>query len=176
MGKSTIVARVRAETDAAFSVSATTRKPRPGEQDGREYRFVDRAAFEKMIEAGELLEWAKVFGEYYGTPADAARRALDDGRTVILEIDVQGGLQVHQKAPDAVFVLITAPDDAELKRRLAGRGTESAEVVAQRFAKAKHEIDTALASGVYTNTVVNDDLDAAVARVVEIVKLESNQE
>jgi len=176
VGKSTIVSRVRAETGAAFSVSATTRVPRPGEVDGREYRFCDRTTFEKMIAADELLEWAEVFGDYYGTPAAAVTAALDEGRTIVLEIDVQGGLQVHAKAPSATFVLIVPPDDAELKRRLAGRGTENAEAVERRFAKAKEEIQTALESGVYTNTVVNDDLDAAVAQVVEIVKLESIQE
>lgn len=176
VGKSTIVTRAIAQTGAVLSVSATTRPPRPGEVDGREYRFVDRPAFEEMIAAGQLLEWAEVFGACYGTPADAVARHLDGGRTVILEIDVQGGLQVHRQLPRATFVLILPPGDDELRRRLAGRGTEQPGVIDRRFAKAKHEIDAALESGAYTNTVVNDDLDAAVAKVIEILQREKTQE
>jgi len=176
VGKSTIVRRAVERTGAAFSVSATTRPPRPGEADGREYRFVDRATFDAMVADGELLEWAEVFGECYGTPADAAREALTEGRTVILEIDVQGGLQVHERAPGATFVLILPPNDEELRRRLTGRGTEPPEALERRVSKAKDEIAAALESGVYTNTVTNDDLEAAVARVVEILQAESTRE
>ncbi len=176
VGKSTIVRRVLERTDVVFSVSETTRPPRPGEQDGREYSFVDRGTFEQMIARGEMLEWADVFGDYYGTPADAVRRALAEGRTVILEIDIQGGLQVRRRAPDATFILILPPGDDELRRRLAQRGTETAQAVRRRFNKAKDEIRTAQASGAYTNTVVNDNLDAAVEQVVRILEMERPKE
>ncbi len=175
-GKSSIVRQVLSRTGAVFSVSATTRPPRPGEVDGRDYSFVDRPAFEKMIADGEFLEWAEVFGNYYGTPTAAARRALAEGKTVILEIDVQGGLQVHRKAPGATFVLVRPPSEAELKRRLAGRGTESPEMIERRVYKARDEIRAAEDSGVYTNSVVNDDLAAAVERVVAIIKQEITEE
>jgi len=175
VGKSSIVREVLARTGAVFSVSATTRRPRPGETDGREYHFVDRPTFEAMIARGELLEWAEVFGDYYGTPAGPVREAIDAGRTVILEIDIQGGLQVHEKHPQAVFVLILPPSEAELRRRLAGRGTEPNGSLQQRLAKAAEEIRTARDSGVYTHLVVNDDLERAIQEVVEIVTRESRQ-
>lgn len=175
-GKSSIVRQVLSRTGAAFSVSATTRRPRPGEVDGRDYSFVDRPTFEKMMAEGEFLEWAEVFGDYYGTPTAAVRRALAAGKTVILEIDVQGGLQVHRKAPGATFVLIRPPSEGELRRRLAGRGTEPPEMVERRFSKAKDEIRAAEGSGVYTNSVVNDDLSAAVERVVAIIEQETTKE
>ncbi len=175
VGKSSIVREVLARTGAVFGVSATTRRPRPGEVDGREYHFVDRQTFEQMIARGELLEWAEVFGDYYGTPARQVREALDAGKTVILEIDIQGGLQVHEKHPEATFVLILPPSEAELRRRLAGRGTEATRALQQRLAKAAEEIRTARDSGVYTHLVVNDDLERAIQEVVEIVTQESRQ-
>lgn len=175
VGKSTILREALRRTDAAYSVSATTRDPRPGELDGRDYRFVSRQTFERMIADGELLEWAEVFGHYYGTPAKPVRQARDDGKTMILEIDVQGGIQVHEKMPQAAFVLVLPPDEAELKRRLAARGTESAEVLQRRFTKAKEEILAAQRSGIYTHTVVNDDLARAIDAVVGIVTQERSQ-
>jgi len=175
VGKSSIVREVLTRTGAVFSVSATTRRPRPGEVDGREYHFVDRQTFEQMIARGELLEWAEVFGDYYGTPAKQVREAIDAGKTVILEIDIQGGLQVHEKHPEATFVLILPPSEAELRRRLAGRGTEATRALQQRLAKAAEEIRTARDSGVYTHLVVNDDLERAIQEVVEIVTQESRQ-
>ena len=175
VGKSSIVREVLARTGAVFGVSATTRRPRPGEVDGREYHFVDRQTFEQMIARGELLEWAEVFGDYYGTPAKQVREAIDAGKTVILEIDIQGGLQVHEKYPDATFVLILPPSEAELSRRLASRGTEATRALQQRLAKAAEEIRTARDSGVYTHLVVNDDLERAIQEVVEIVTQESRQ-
>jgi len=172
-GKSTITREVLRRTGAAFSVSATTRRPREGEADGRDYRFVDRAAFERMVQRGELLEWAEVFGNLYGTPAEPVRRAIADGETVVLEIDIQGGLQVHEKAPDAEFVLIVPPSEQELARRLRGRGSEDEKTIARRLAKAAAERKAAEQSGVYTHCVVNDNLADAVAQVVRIVEQES---
>lgn len=170
MGKSTVVREVLARTGADYSVSVTTRAMRQGEVDGRDYIFTDRAAFEKMQHAGELLEWAEVFGNFYGTPAGPVRSAIAGGRTIVLEIDVQGGLQVHKKMPEADFVLILPPSAEELRRRLSGRGSESEQSLQGRLAKAQAEIDLARSSGVYNHYVVNDDLEQAIAAVVKIVK------
>ena len=106
VGKSTIDKEVVERSGAIFSVSITTRQPRPDEVDGRDYRFVDRETFERMIQRDRLLEWAEVFGNLYGTPSEPVRQAIADGQTILLEIDVQGALQVHEKMPDATFVLI----------------------------------------------------------------------
>jgi guanylate kinase len=173
VGKSSIMHEVLRRTGAAFSISATTRAPRPGERDGQEYLFVDDETFDRMIRNEELLEWAEVFGARYGTPAAPVRRAVAEGKTVLLEIDVQGGLQVYRKVPDASFVLILPPSPDELARRLGGRGTEGAEAAAARLAEADNEIRTARQSGVYNHCVVNDDLAAAVRQVVRIVEQES---
>jgi guanylate kinase len=170
VGKSTIDQRAVDATKAEYSCSATTRPPRPGEVDGRDYRFVDRETFEKMIADGELLEWAEVFGNYYGTPAEPVKRALQQGRTILLEIDVQGALQVHEAMPDATFVLIVPPSLDDLKRRLGGRGTEDADTLAQRFGKARDELAEARESGVYTVEIVNDDLDEAVDELIEVIR------
>ena len=172
VGKSSITREVLRRTAAEFSVSATTRPPRKGEVDGRDYRFVHSQAFQRMIDRGELLEWAEVFGDRYGTPESPVREALAAGRTVLLEIDVQGALQVHRKMPEATFILITPPCDEELTRRLYGRGSEDAEAAARRRRKADEEIAAATRSGVYNHCVVNDDLEAAIARVVKIVNQE----
>jgi guanylate kinase len=169
VGKSTIAREVVERTDAEFSVSATTRPPRPHEKDGVSYRFVDRETFERMIADGELLEWAEVFGELYGTPAGPVRRAIAEGRTILLDIDVQGGRQVHEAMPDATFVLILPPSDEELARRLRGRGSESERQVRRRLAKAREEIAAAEAEGMYNHRVVNDRLDEAIEAVTRIV-------
>ena len=173
VGKSTIIKEVLARTDVAFSVSATTRSPRPGEVDGKHYHFVDRAAFEKMIERGRLLEWAEVFGDLYGTPAKPVEDAVTAGRDILMDVDVQGAVQVHQKRPDATFVLIVPPDEAELVRRLTGRASEPDEARARRLEKAQKEIQAARQSGVYNHEVVNDDLETAVRQVADILNRES---
>ena len=169
-GKSTIVRQIVLRTGAEFSVSATTRAPRPDETDGRDYHFITRAAFQKMIESGELLEHAEVFDELYGTPREPVKRALSQGRTVLLDIDVQGALQVHQKMPSVVFILIVPPDEEELARRLRRRGSESKSELSERLDTAGGEIEAAKACGVYNHVIVNDDLEAALRQIVEIVK------
>ncbi len=171
-GKSTIAREVLRRTDSEFSISATTRRPRAGEVDGRDYRFLDRQTFERMIQAGELLEWAEVFGNHYGTPAEPVRRAIAAGRTILLDIDVQGAMQVRRKMPDATFVLIVAASEDVLRERLTRRGTETAEQLARRIAKAAAEQRTARDSGIYQHCVVNDDLETAIEAVVDIVKKE----
>lgn len=174
VGKSTIVKEALARTGAEFSVSATTRQPRSGEVDGSDYRFLDRAAFEKMIQAGELLEWAEVFGNYYGTPLAPVQQAIAAGRIIVLDIDVQGGLQVASKMPDAKFVLILPPSLPVLRDRLTSRGSEDVASLNGRLAKAEEEIAVATGSGIYSYRVVNDDLQQAIAEVVEIINQESS--
>ncbi len=173
VGKSTIVREVLDRTGAAFSVSTTTRSPREGEVDNREYHFIDRKTFEEMVGYGEMLEWAEVFGELYGTPAYPVREALRAGKKIVLEIDVQGGVQVHEKLPDATYVFIEPPSDDILADRLRGRGTESEEKISQRLAKSAAEVAAARESKVYNYFVVNDDLETAVRQVVNIVNQES---
>lgn len=174
VGKSTIVDKVVQRTDWLRSVSATTRQARTGEVDGRQYHFVSRDEFEKMIAGGQLLEWAQVFGEFYGTPAGPVLDALADEKVVILEIDVQGGMQVYKAMPGATFVLILPPDDGQLRSRLCGRGSEDGQAVEKRLGKAKEEIRLAIESGAYKHRVTNDNLDDAVAEVVQIIKQESS--
>jgi len=175
VGKSTVLREVRRRTGAAFSVSVTTRPPRPGERNGEDYLFVDRPTFEKMIADGELLEWAEVFGDLYGTPAAPVREALAAGRTLLLDIDVQGARQVHRKMPTATFVLIVPPSDERLRQRLCGRNSESPRAVRQRLDRAKAEVQAAEESGIYGHTVVNDELERAVADMAAIVTQESNE-
>lgn len=175
VGKSTIVREVLRQTGAEFSVSATTRAPRAGEVDGRDYRFVGPPAFEKMVQQGQFLEWADVFGNLYGTPAEPVRKAILEGRTILLEIDVQGGMQVARSMPEATFVLIVPPDEAELERRLRGRGSEGEESLRRRLAKAQAEMEAARESGLYKHIVVNDDLEYSVPKVVKIVQGESSE-
>ena len=173
VGKSTIVREVLDRTGADFSVSATTRPRRDSEVDLREYHFVDRSTFEEMVAHGEMLEWADVYGELYGTPAWPVREAAQSGKKIVLEIDVQGGIQVRQKLPAATFVFIEPPSPEVLAKRLRSRGTEDEETVSRRLAEAAAEIEAARDSGVYGHFVVNDDLETAVRQVVRIVNQES---
>jgi len=169
VGKSTItkavVSRLR---DAYLSVSMTTRPQAPGEQDGREYWFVSRDEFRRRVEAGLFLEHAEVFGNLYGTPRDKTEAALAAGRTVILEIDVQGGKQVKAIFPRAVMIFILPPSSETLAERIGRRGRESGEIVARRLRAAQSEI--AAAADWYDNKVVNDDLDRAIDEVIRIVE------
>lgn len=153
-----------------FSVSATTRKPRPGEVDGVDYFFKSVEEFERMIAQDEFLEHMRVFGtSYYGTPRDAVEEDLAVGHDVLLEIDVNGALNVKKAAPDAVSIFIGPPSMSELKSRLIGRGTESPEALEKRFNQAFSEMQT-IAD--YDYLVINDVLDAAVAAVEDIISAE----
>jgi guanylate kinase len=176
VGKSTIVREVINRTGATLSVSATTRAPRTGETDGVDYHFVTPERFAEMIRRGELLEWAEVFGNRYGTPAGAVEHAVGRGQTVILEIDVQGGLQVAKLMPQATFVLVEPPDDASLAARLKGRATDGAEVIARRLAKARDELRIAADSGVYNRRIINDDLETAIRAVCAIVQSRAGEQ
>jgi guanylate kinase len=169
VGKGSVVRRLLSwdPEGLVLSVSATTRPPREGEVDGRDYRFVSPKEFRAMVERGELLEWAEVFGHLYGTPAsfvDEQRRA---GHDVLLEIDVQGAGQVRLVAPDAVLVLLEPPSLEELGRRLKGRGTELDATIAERLSKAEWELSQGER---FDHVVVNDDLERASSQVAAIIE------
>ena len=169
VGKSTITREVvRRLEDVYLSVSVTTRPPGPGEQDGRDYWFVSEAEFRRRIEQGLLLEYAEVFGNLYGTPKDKVDEMLEAGRSVILEIDVQGGRQAQAAYPDAVMIFILPPDEKALADRLGRRGRDSAEVTEKRLGGAGSEI--AAAARCYDNKVVNEDLEEAVGEVIRIIE------
>ena len=167
-GKGTVLRALMAgREDMAFSVSATTRSPRPGEVDGREYFFVTRERFMEMVEQGELLEHAEFVGNCYGTPKAPVLQQLDAGRHVLLDIEVQGAAQVKKAMPEAVLVFLTPPSLEELERRLRGRGTETEEKILQRLKTAEYEMTLA---GEYDYTVVNDEVARAAAELAEILE------
>ena len=169
-GKGTVCAELLKEIGNEFSVSMTTREPREGEVDGREYYFVTREVFLENIEAGNFLEHATVFDNLYGTPKDMVLNRLEKGRNVLLDIDVQGGLQVKKAMPEAVLIFILPPSLAELRRRLEGRGTETAEKIEKRLGQALNEIKLI---GEYDYYIVNEILDEAVAQVKCIMAAEA---
>jgi guanylate kinase len=167
-GKGTLVARVLQRVpDAWVSVSATTRKPRPGEKDGVHYYFLDDAAFDELIENDGLLEWADVHGKRYGTPKRVVEEQIAAGKQVILEIDVQGALQVREKLPGAILVFVSPPSLEELRRRLEGRATESKAQIEQRLKTAELELAQ---SPKYDKQFVNDKLEVAVDELVSFIE------
>jgi len=165
VGKGTVSAAVRRLYPQVWlSVSATTRAPRPGEVDGVHYHFVDDAEFDRMVAAGELLEWAVVHRRArYGTPRGPVQQALEEGRAALLEIDLQGARQVRRSMPEAHFVFLAPPSWDELVRRLVGRGTETAEERERRLATARAEL---AAEPEFDVTIVNDDVGRATAELV----------
>lgn len=148
-----------------FSVSCTTRKPRPGEVDGRDYHFIGRSDFERLVEAGEFVEHANVFGNLYGTRLSVVESALAEGRDLILEIDWQGARQVRERLPEAVQVFILPPSRAELERRLRGRGSDSDEVIARRLAESALEMSHWRD---FDYVIVNRDFEEAAAELEAI--------
>ena len=170
-GKTTIARRLLAEdADLTVSVSATTRPIRPGEVDGEDYHFVDQATFNHMVDANEFYEWARVFGNCYGTPKGQIRAGLKAGTDFLFDIDWQGTQQLHQKAQaDVVRVFILPPSLDELRRRLVGRGTDSAEVIAARMARAQAEISH---WDSYDYVVVNDEVEVCLGKVRQILAAE----
>jgi len=169
-GKGTVCRELLKEIGNEFSVSMTTRGPREGEIDGKDYYFVTREVFLEHIEAGNFLEHATVFDNLYGTPKDMVINRLERGRNVILDIDVQGGLQVKKAMPEAVLIFILPPSLAELRRRLEGRGTETKEKIESRLGQALNEIKLI---GEYDYYVVNDDIEEAVALTKSIMAAEA---
>lgn len=171
-GKGTICAELLKDIGNEFSVSMTTREPREGEVHGKDYYFVTRAEFLANVEAGNFLEHATVFDNLYGTPRDMVIRRLEKGRNVILDIDVQGGLQVRKAMPDAVLIFVLPPSLTELRKRLEGRGTETVEKVEKRLGQALNEIKLI---GEYDYYIVNDDVEEAVQRIRSIMTAESSR-
>ena len=172
VGKTTIAHRVEEELNGTFSVSMTTRPKTVADTEGRDYCFVDRVEFDRIRDAGDLLEWAEVFGHCYGTPAQPVSRALEEGRLMILEIDVEGAGQVKQKRPNAYAIFILPPSEDVLLDRLCKRRREDEATIQRRFTKAKAEIARAKTGGVYSEFVVNEDLDAAVRATVDLIRQE----
>ena len=159
-GKGTIVKRIVSESDQyALSISMTTREPRPGEVDGKDYFFVTKERFEEAISNGELIEYANYVGNYYGTPRKYVDERIEEGKDVILEIEMQGAIQVKTRFPEAVLVFVTPPNASTLKERLLKRGTETEEVVNKRMRRAYEESSFI---GRYDYLLVNDDLDKCV--------------
>jgi len=169
VGKSTVVRLLRSRIpDLHFSVSATTRDPRPGEVDGVDYHFVGRAEFDRMIDAGELLEWADIHGglQRSGTPAKPVLDALDQGRPVLVEVDLAGARAVRAAMKDAVLAFLAPPSWEVLVERLTGRGTETEEVVARRLETARAEL---AAKDEFDVVIVNDDVDRACDELVSLL-------
>ena len=167
MGKGTLVNKVIAShPEVVHSVSCTTRAPRPGEIDGIDYHFVDDEAFRGLVSSGALLEWAKVHGACYGTPESQVDSALAAHHPVILEIDVQGGIAIREKRPDALLVFIEPPSMEELERRLRGRGTETPLEIERRLGNAISEMEMA---PLYDVRIVNDDADRAADELARCI-------
>ncbi len=167
VGKSTVLkALLERRRDLFFSVSATTRPPRPGEVDGIHYRFLDVDTFQEWIARDEFLEYAEFVGNFYGTPREYVYKAMNQGRDVILDIEIQGALQVAQKMPDAVRIFIAPPSWSELERRLTDRGTDSPEKIQKRLLRAKVEVQTA---HTYNYFVINDTVEDAVRELDAIM-------
>jgi guanylate kinase len=165
-GKGTLVERLmKARPECVFSVSATTRPQRPGEQDGVQYQFVSREEFERRRSAGEFLEWAEVHGQYYATPARFVDERVKAGQVVVLDVDVQGGASVRRARPEAVSVFVYPPSIDALRTRLLGRNTDRPEVVELRLENAPAELAQYRE---YDYLVMNDDLEHAAARLVAI--------
>ncbi|MBQ8923923.1 MAG: guanylate kinase [Lachnospiraceae bacterium] len=165
-GKGTVVKRLVEEYGYSLSISATTRAPREGEEDGREYYFKTVAEFRNLIDYNGFIEWAQYVDNYYGTPRKFVENEMKEGRDVILEIEVQGAMNVKKQYPNALLIFVTAPDAASLKERLAGRGTETDEVINKRMKRAAQESDDIDA---YDYIVINDEIEECVKTVHSII-------
>lgn len=169
VGKSTVVHRLRTDVpDLYFSVSMTTRQPRPGEVDGKDYFFVTAEDFQRRIDAGEMLEWADIHGglQRSGTPASPVREALAAGRPVLVEVDLVGARNIKRLMPEASTVFLAPPSWEVLVERLTGRGTEPEDVIRRRLETARGELE---AQGEFDDVVVNDDVETAVAAIADIL-------
>lgn len=166
-GKGTILNEILKDEGYYFSVSATTRAPRPGEKNGINYYFLSKEEFEERIKNGQMLEYARYCGNYYGTPKAETEKKLDDGMNVILEIEVKGAAQIKKKCPDAVTIFILPPSIEELENRLRKRGTETEDVISQRVEAARGEIEYAAD---YDYIIVNDRLEDAVSDFRAVIR------
>lgn len=170
VGKGTLCARLRAlAPELVYSVSATTRKPREGEVNGVNYFFKTHEEFQAMIQADELLEWAEYVGNYYGTPRSFVQETIDQGKDIILEIDVQGAMQVKERFPEAILLFVLPPSLDELRHRITSRGTESEHVIRSRMEAAAEELKL---MEHYDYAIVNDVLEVACQRVQSIIVAE----
>lgn len=169
-GKSTVIEKVmQGRSDLSFSVSATTRQPRPGEVDGKDYYFLTRAQFEEMIERGEFLEYAQYVGNLYGTPAAPVREQLEKGNSIILDIEVQGASSVRNSMAEAVTIFLTPPDFTELEARLRKRCKDTEETIRDRLERARVEFQEIPK---YDYIVINDDVDEAAEELRAIILAE----
>lgn len=171
-GKSTLARRLMQwDTDLEFSISATTRAPRPGEEHGREYYFLTEDAFKQQVADGQMLEHAHVFGNFYGSPAGPVRESINQGRDVLFDVDWQGEVQIRNSdlGKHALSIFILPPSIPELRRRLEGRGQDSADVIAKRMLKSWDEISH---WGYYDYVLINDDLDTTEEKLKTIVSAE----
>lgn len=167
VGKNTVLNAVLPEVpDLHYSVSVTTRAPRPGEVHGRDYFFVTDEEFDEMIRTGRLLEWAEFVGRRYGTPRDYIERCLDEGLTVIMDIDIQGARQIRERMKEAILVFLWPPSMQELSRRIHGRGQDSQDVITRRLSWARQELEAVTE---YDYVIVNDDLEKAAAELRAII-------
>ena len=172
-GKGTVCDLLRKNhPEISYSISATTRQPRPGEQDGVNYYFYDKEKFRQMIDAEELLEWAEVYGNYYGTPKQKVLDRLNAGEDILLEIDTQGALNVMKAMPEGLFIFLLPPSLEELANRLKGRGTETEESLQRRLGAAVDEIKIAHN---YRYVVVNDKVEAAEKAIAGIIEAEHHR-
>lgn len=180
VGKTTLCQRLLERVPARMSVSATTRPARRNEKHEVDYYFLSPQEFEQRLAAGEFLESAEVFGNRYGTPVGPVKAALDSGQDILLEIDVQGGIQVHERFPDAVGIFIMPPSleawRESLRRRLTSRGMDQPEEIERRVSQAEAEINLARDCGAYRHFVVNDDLEHAVNELVSTINKESHRD
>ena len=172
-GKGTVMKALMNKYDNyALSISATSRAPRPGEQEGREYFYKTVEQFEQMIEQDELIEYAQYVGNYYGTPKAYVEEKLNEGKDVILEIELQGAMKVKEKMPDTVLIFITPPSANELKNRLVGRGTEDEATINARLKRAAEEAEY---MEKYDYLLINDDLDTCVRELHELIQSEHSK-
>jgi len=171
VGKGTVRQAIfsRGEREFIYSISATTRKAREGEVDGKDYFFKEREEFERMIADNELLEYPEYVGNYYGTPIDYVRRTLDTGKDIFLEIEVQGAMQVKERMPEGIFIFLTPPDMTELESRIVNRGTDESPIIKQRMEKAIEELSL---MRYYDYAVENDTVENAVQKVLGIIQSE----
>jgi guanylate kinase len=170
VGKSTISMCLERQYGVEYIISATTRPKLAGDDKGKKYDFISREAFFHRLDANEFLEYAQVYDNYYGTPKKDALDRLAAGKDVLLEIDVQGALQVRYQYPDALMIFILPPDEPTLLKRLQARDRDSAEEITKRFRASKREIHMAKGSHAFDYMVINDDIERAVAEIVKIIK------
>lgn len=171
VGKGTVRKAIFEEegVDFQYSISATTRQPRPGEVDGVDYFFISEEEFKNKINNGDMLEYAQYVNNYYGTPKSFIDQTLDSGRDVFLEIEVQGALQVKSKMPEGIYIFLTPPNLTNLRERLVGRGTDSQEVINKRVDAAREELKMMIN---YDYAVENDEVSKAVERIKDIITAE----